>query len=61
MKVRVQIDPDVCSSVGMCEIIAPDIFEIVGYTSTVKADQVDIEIAREAAAQCPVGAISFDE
>jgi ferredoxin len=59
MNVRVVIDSSICAMIGMCEAVDPDVFEIVGASSTVIPDYVERSIAEEAVAQCPVGAISI--
>ncbi len=58
------VDPDVCIGSSACEDICPEVFEIVGGVSTVKADPVPAEhedAVREAVDACPVSAISIEE
>jgi ferredoxin len=60
--VRVVVDTRLCASTGMCESVAPDVFEIgddgalVVHHELVPAELVDA--AREAARCCPTRALS---
>ena len=56
---RVQIDRSLCSSFGICEALAPDLFALGpdGLVSLLAA-ATDDEVVLEAAKSCPVGAIA---
>jgi ferredoxin len=61
---RAQVDEDLCVGSAMCEEICPEVFELVNDTARVKADPVpqDAEDAcREAAENCPSGAITIEQ
>ena len=56
---RMQIDRSLCSSFGICEALAPDLFELGrdGLVS-LRIGATDDEAVLEAARSCPVGAIA---
>ena len=62
---RIVLDPTKCSSIGMCESVAPDLFEVDddGDLQVLQpeppADRV--ELARQAARSCPTRAITVVE
>ena len=57
----VTVDPDVCMGTGACAFAAPTVFElrdgIAHVVSTGSAE--DADRAEQAAADCPVGALTF--
>ncbi len=58
------VDPELCSLCGLCEEIAPDVFELGEEHAVVKVDTVPKdkeEDAKEAADSCPEGAITIQE
>jgi ferredoxin len=63
--VTVTVDPDLCTASAVCTFIAPTIFELDDPAGPVRClletieDPAMIELAREAAAACPTGAISI--
>jgi ferredoxin len=62
---RIQVDYDKCSGLGMCEAEAPDLFEVQDDGSlTVLQDtpgEEHLEAARAACAACPTEALSLVE
>ena len=60
---RVEVDRTTCTSLGICESLAPDVFEVgddgelTVLLDPVPADQLDA--ARDAVAGCPTGALSL--
>ena len=61
---RVIIDNKKCIGCGLCEEILPEVFSVGPYHTKIKQPVLRIEqekSAAEAAADCPVGAISFEE
>lgn len=60
---KVRVDPELCSLCGLCEEIAPDVFELGDAAAEVKVEQVPENLqkdAREAADSCPEGAITIE-
>ncbi len=61
---RIVVDWDRCTGMGMCESLAPDVFEVgddgslILHTEEVAADQ-GAEV-REAVAACPTEALSLE-
>ena len=63
---RVSVDQDICAGYGTCVEVAPDLFELDdwGYAVAVGDGEVadgQQELAREAALQCPMNAITLNE
>ena len=61
---KVQVDEDVCIGTMACETTCPEVFKVVGGISRVQVDVVPKEAearCREAAANCPVSAISITQ
>ena len=62
---RVTVDFDLCESNGLCEAIAPEVFELDDDDYlVVKAEEVgeaDLDAVRRAVASCPRAAISLQE
>jgi ferredoxin len=59
---RIQIDRSLCSGFGACAELAPDIFELdAGGTATVRSGQSDDPTVLDAAAACPMAAITVVE
>jgi len=60
---RVVFDADRCASVGMCESVAPDVFEVGadGYLQILEPEPDEAHRAevREACESCPTGALSI--
>jgi ferredoxin len=63
--VRIHVDYDKCSGLGMCEAEAPDLFEVQDDGSLLVLDETPgedrIEAARAACAACPTEALSLVE
>jgi ferredoxin len=62
---KVQVSPDLCAGFSACLGVAPEVFELHDNGYAV-ARVVDVppeleDAVREAAAQCPTGAISISE
>lgn len=61
---RIVVDWDRCTGMGMCESLAPDVFEVdddgslILHTEQVSPDQ-EAEV-REAVAACPTEALSLE-
>ncbi len=61
---RVRVDPRLCVGSLLCQQVCPDVFQVVGNVSTVRADPVPPELqdaCREAATRCPSGAITIED
>lgn len=62
---RIVVDWDKCTGMGMCESLAPDVFEVdddgslILHAETVPEGQE--QDVREAVASCPTEALSLDE
>lgn len=60
---RVAVDRTACTALGICESLAPDVFEVgddgelVVLSDPVPADQLDA--VRDAVAGCPTGALTL--
>ena len=62
---RIQVDYDKCSGLGMCEAEAPDLFEVeddgsLTVLNDTPSDEL-LESARSACANCPTSALSLVE
>ena len=62
---RIVLDEEKCSSLGMCEAVAPDVFEVgddgalqLLQLSPPEDRRADME---EAVAACPTGALSIED
>lgn len=62
---RVEVDAEVCGGHGVCVVLCPEMFELVddGYAHVITGDvpaglQDDV---RQAAGQCPTGAIRISD
>lgn len=60
---KIHVDSAKCSGIGMCEMTAPNVFEIGddGQSQVIGDGAADPETVREAASNCPTGAISIDD
>jgi ferredoxin len=59
---RIEIDRSLCSGFGACAELAPDLFELdAGGTATVRIGETDDPSALDAAAACPMAAITVHE
>lgn len=58
---RIVIDRSLCSGFGSCADLAPDVIELEGGIASVRAGETDDPSVLEAAASCPMGAISVIE
>jgi ferredoxin len=59
---RIEIDRTLCSGFGACTELAPEIFELdAGGTASVRTGESDDPRVLEAAAACPMGAITVIE
>lgn len=58
----VRVDGTKCSGIGLCEMTAPDIFEIGddGQAHVIGDVDSNRDLAVEAVSNCPTSAISFD-
>jgi ferredoxin len=58
---RVEVDRDLCVGSGTCELLAPDVFEVGedGVVRVLQPGQADEGAVRDAAAQCPTGALGL--
>lgn len=65
--VHVEVDQETCISDQVCAATAPDVFEMgddgMAYVrdGMTDIDGADLDMARDAAAACPVDAISIDD
>lgn len=58
------VDQETCTGCGLCESTCPEVFELSEDVAEVKVDEVpedSNESAKQAAEDCPVGAISVEE
>jgi ferredoxin len=59
---QLRVDKSVCGATGMCQALAPDLFELnEAYAEPVKPEIEPDELALDAADQCPTQAISVWE
>ena len=58
---KIQVDQSLCSGFGTCAELAPEIFELDGSTATVRRGESDDPAVLEAAAGCPMAAITVVE
>jgi len=59
---KILIDRSLCSGFGACADLAPDIFELdSGGTASVRVSTTDEAAVRDAAAACPMAAITIVE
>ena len=62
---RIVLDESKCSSLGMCESVAPDVFEVGDDGALQILDATPPEDRRaemeEAVAACPTGALSIED
>jgi len=57
---RISIDRALCNGHGVCEAIAPDVFELADDgLAVVRTAMSDDEAVQEACDSCPMGAISI--
>jgi ferredoxin len=57
---RISIDRSLCSGYGICESIAPDVFELGDDgLAVVRTGMSEDEAVQEACDSCPAGAISI--
>ena len=63
MKVSVNLDK--CVGIGMCEVSAPNVFEVgddgQSHVLVDEIDEADLEGVRQAVANCPTEAITLHE
>ena len=61
MSARVEVDTGLCASTGMCESVAPDLFEVADDGSLVvlqvELPEARVADARAAARSCPTRAL----
>ncbi|WP_059020750.1 ferredoxin [Mycobacterium sp. M26] len=59
---KIRVDTTKCSGIGLCEMIAPDVFEIGedGQSHVLAAAGADPSPVAEAASTCPTGAITVE-
>jgi ferredoxin len=56
---RIEIDRSLCSGFGTCVDLAPDLIQLDGSSiAALRVGETDDELALEAAASCPMGAIA---
>ncbi len=61
---KVEVDEDLCICSTRCEQMCPELFQVVGSVAEVQADPVPPGLedkCREAARECPAGAINILE
>jgi ferredoxin len=59
---RIEIDRSLCSGFGACAELAPDVFEVdAGGTARVRVGESDDPAVLDAAAACPMAAITVIE
>ncbi|BBZ75148.1 ferredoxin [Mycolicibacterium anyangense] len=64
---KIRVDTTKCSGIGMCEMLAPDLFEIgedgQSHVLATADDHAgaDPSLAAEAASNCPTGAITIED
>jgi ferredoxin len=63
MAVKAKVDKDLCTNCGLCVDTCPEVFEMSGDITVVKAEIVPAnseKSAKEAAENCPVEAIIIE-
>ncbi|GAB2988461.1 ferredoxin [Amycolatopsis acidiphila] len=62
---KITVDRTKCTALGICESVAPDLFEVQDDGSLTVIDDRPgaglLEAAREAVEGCPTGALSLEE
>ena len=60
---KVYVDEETCTGCGLCADTCPEVFEIneIAHVVNVEALEENDEAIREAADNCPVDAISYEE
>lgn len=59
---KIEIDQSLCSGFGTCAELAPEVFELeASGTATVRRGESDDPAVLEAAAACPMAAITVKE
>jgi ferredoxin len=63
MTVKIVVDRGRCSGIGICESLAPDIFEVGedGGLVLLREDVEDRALAEEAVLGCPAAALTIEE
>lgn len=62
MRYRIVIDQSLCSGFGSCADLTPEVFEVgAGGVASVRVGESDDPSLVEAAASCPMGAITLVE
>ncbi len=57
---RISVDRSLCNGYGVCEALAPDVFELADDgLATVRSGLSEDEAVHEACDACPMGAISI--
>jgi ferredoxin len=57
---RISIDRSLCNGFGLCEAVAPDVFQLGDDgLATLRSGVSEDEAVREACEGCPMGAISI--
>ena len=58
---RIEIDRSLCSGFGACADLAPQVIALDGGVATLRVGESDDPAVLEAAAACPMGAITVVE
>ncbi len=58
---RIEIDRSLCSGFGSCADLAPDVIALEGGIAQVRVGETSDPAVLEAAASCPMGAITVIE
>jgi ferredoxin len=58
---RVVVDREVCMSAGVCEVTAPEVFELDDDGVLVVREPTDLAAVEAAVRACPTGALSITD
>ena len=58
---RVVVDRDVCMSAGVCEVTAPEVFELDDDGVLVVHEPADLAAVEAAVRACPTGALTITD
>jgi ferredoxin len=56
---RVVIDPELCMSAGVCELEAPEVFELDADGIVQVRPPADVAVVEQAVRACPTGALQL--
>ncbi len=61
---KLRVDTEKCSGIGLCEMTAPDVYEVgddgQAHVLNETPDDSELAVINEAVANCPTGALSIE-